>query len=200
MPRTSRLWLVLLVAVAACNSGAVEAPSDDPPPPGTQQHNNNDDDDGGQSYSPFDLPVGDTSTVPGPSRVYDLLQVKDCGSARDSLNADQNDPLPAIKPDQARLLRVGIALCSADYATALKLFPGVIQPPTGYMCELYRAAAHVLEHKPRSAYGTCPPNPPEDPDPVESETVPAETETPAPETTAPEPVETPEVPVETSAG
>ncbi|GAB3676542.1 hypothetical protein GCM10027589_46690 [Actinocorallia lasiicapitis] len=155
------LWVVVVLVVsAACGSGAGKDPVDNggggPPPAGQGPK----DEDDGPGYSPFELPVGDTSTNTTPGAVYDLIAARDCAGARAQLDRNQNDPelIPyKITPEFTQLLRVGIALCAGDPGTARSRFSGAVKPDEPwFMCELYRASAASLQNRPKAAFGSCP--------------------------------------------
>ncbi|WP_106396302.1 hypothetical protein [Actinocorallia populi] len=219
MPPSMRgkFWpALLLLTLAACNSGAIETPGGENESDTTATASQRPD--GGNpgpgdkpDYSHLDFPLGDTSTDVRPGYVYYQLTQQNCAKAQSTLEKNLNGPADYhIDSATARLLRVGIALCGRDTATATRLFTGAAKPADSwFMCELYRTAGSVLRAQPRSAFGTCPdipafPGPPDDPYPedpgpdvdepgTQEPEVPGTGESPAPEPEVPEgePIETP---------
>jgi hypothetical protein len=116
----------------------------------------------GKEY-PWGLPGGDNGFEASVGPIYQEIINGNCSKAESKLaeTIELGDHAPSpINANEAKILRVGIAMCRGDRATALRYFkeyrfPGY--PDSGwYSCEIYAIAGSVLLHRPPSSFAQCP--------------------------------------------
>jgi hypothetical protein len=146
---------------------------------------------GGQEY-PWSLPGGDPGLTVAVGTIYMAIRAGECDRAQTMYDANSGNTL-SDEGDKT-LLRVGIALCRGDRATALNEFATYEWPGYGdnwFQCQLYAAAGSVLRHRPRSSFADCPsvqpgtgttdpPSPEVSPDAPPTEESPPVTDEPSP--------------------
>ncbi|MEQ4719467.1 hypothetical protein [Nonomuraea sp. B19D2] len=193
--RTLAVALAACLAIGACGSGAFEGldagdgPDDTSTRAGDHTTRPKQDPPAGKQRTKygFTLPIGNTSVDVNEGQVYDALAEGDCPGAQTALDQTKGNFRSATT---VPLFQAGVYLCRKDVASAKSEYAGLVWEGSDvwFICELRRAVGSVVQQKPKSAFGGCPPveplpsSPDDSPDPAES---------PDPGQT-PDPAETPE--------
>ncbi|WP_242886199.1 hypothetical protein [Actinomadura litoris] len=113
---------------------------------------------GGKEY-PWSLPGGDPGLTVAVGAIYMAIRAGDCAGAQAKYDAYGESGGTLSDEGDKTILRVGIALCRGDRATALNEFASYEWPgysDNWFQCQLYAVAGSVLRHRPPSSFADCP--------------------------------------------